>query len=111
MAFPRSDVEKKTTDIIGSFLSEVAHAIVFDVVAKPHSQDMARKEPVSPLVPDRAQRQGAEYMRHGTLSRHAAIETKSARALDKAAQRHTPAEFVERLTNFMIKHRWSRGST
>jgi len=41
-----------------------------------------------------AERHGFEYVRHGTLSLYAALETQSGVALGKTAERHTSDEFV-----------------
>jgi hypothetical protein len=46
-------------------------------------QALDRKDPVLPLSPGRAERHGFEYFRHGTLSLHAAFNTKTGEVLGK----------------------------
>jgi transposase len=65
-------------------------------------QALDRKDPVRPLSPERAERHGFEYYRHGTLSLYAAFNTKTGAVLGKTAQRHTSAEFVAFLTDLVV---------
>jgi len=67
---------------------------VFCVDEKTAIQALDRLDPVLPLSPGRAERQGFEYYRHGTLSLYAALDTKSGRVHGKTAARHTSQEFV-----------------
>ena len=46
------------------------------------------------MSPGRAERHGFEYVRHGTLSLYAALETQTGAVLGKTAERHTSDEFV-----------------
>ena len=50
--------------------------------------------PILPLSPGRAERHGFEYVRHGTLSLYAALETQTGAVIGKTAERHTSDEFV-----------------
>ena len=52
-------------------------------------QALDRLDPVLPLSPDRAERHGLDYYRHGTLSLYAALDTQSGKVLGKTAARHT----------------------
>ena len=70
------------------------HAAVFCVDEKTAIQALDRLDPVLPLSPGRAERQGFEYYRHGTLFLYAAPDTASARVDGKTAARHTSREFV-----------------
>jgi hypothetical protein len=47
-----------------------------------------------PLSPERAERHGFEYYRHGTLSLLAALDTQSGEVLAETVPRHTSAAFV-----------------
>jgi len=49
---------------------------------------------VLPLSPGRAERHGFEYVRHGTLSLYAALNTHTGEVVGRAASRHTSDEFV-----------------
>jgi transposase len=74
---------------------------VFCVDEKTAIQALDRKGPVLPLSPGRAERDGFEYYRHGTLSLYAAFNTKTGEVLGKTAERHTSAEFVAFLTDIV----------
>jgi transposase len=69
---------------------------------KSHIQALDRLDPVLPLSPGRAERHGFEYYRHGTLSLHAAFNTKTGEVLGRTASRHTSAEFVAFLSDIVV---------
>jgi transposase len=86
--------EAKAAEIIGLYLDPPQHAAVFCVDEKTAIQALDRRDPILPLSPGRAERHGFEYVRHGTLSLYAALETQSGLVLGKTAARHTSDEFV-----------------
>jgi transposase len=86
--------EQKAADIIGLYLNPPQHAAVFCLDEKTAIQALDRTDPILPLSPGRAERHGFEYVRHGTLSLYAALNTKSGAILGKTASRHTSQEFV-----------------
>lgn len=88
------DFERKAADIIGLYVDPPQHAAVFSVDEKTAIQALDRKDPVLPLSPGRAARHGFEYVRHGTLSLYAALNTKSGKVYGKTAARHTSEAFV-----------------
>ncbi len=102
MASNDPDFETKAADIIGLYLNPPAHAAVFCVDEKTYIQALDRKDPVLPLSPGKAERNGFEYYRHGTLSLYAAFNTKTGEVLGKTAERHTSAEFIAFLTDIVI---------
>lgn len=95
------DFERKAADIIGLYLNPPAHAAVFCVDEKTAIQALDRRDPVLPMSPGRAERHGFEYVRHGTLSLYAALETRTGAVLGKTAARHTSAEFVAFLADLV----------
>lgn len=95
------DFETKAANVIGLYLNPPQHAAVFCVDEKTAIQARDRKDPVLPLSPDRAERPGFKYFRHGTLSLYAAFNTKTGTMLGKTADRHTSAEFVAFLTDIV----------
>ena len=95
------DFETKASDVIGLYLNPPQNAVVFSVDEKTAIQALDRLDPVLPLSPGRAERHGFEYFRHGTLSLHAAFNTKTGEVLGKTATRHTSAEFVAFLTDIV----------
>src|SRR5438105_1229459 len=72
------DFEPKATDVIGLYLNPPQHAAVFAADEKTAIQALDRLDPVLPLSPGRAERHGFEYVRHGTLSLFAALNTQTA---------------------------------
>ena len=95
------DFETKAADIIGLYLNPPAHAAVFCVDEKTAIQALDRRDPVLPMSPGRAERHGFEYVRHGTLSLYAALETRTGAVLGKTAARHTSSEFVAFLADLV----------
>src|SRR4051794_4190519 len=88
------DFEVKAAEVIGLYLNPPQHAAVFSVDEKTAIQALDRRDPILPLSPGRAERHGFEYVRHGTLSLYAALETQTGAVLGKTAVRHTSDEFV-----------------
>jgi len=88
------DFEQKAAEIIGLYLDPPQHAAIFCIDEKTAIQALDRRDPILPLSPGRAERHGFEYVRHGTLSLYAALETQSGLVLGKTAARHTSDEFV-----------------
>ena len=101
MASNDPNFEAKAADVIGLYLNPPAHAAVFCVDEKTAIQALDRLEPVLPLSPERIERHGFEYYRHGTLSLYAAFNTKTGEVLGKTAARHTSGEFVAFLADII----------
>ena len=102
------DFEAKAAEIIGLYLDPPQHAAVFCVDEKTAIQALDRRDPILPLSPGRAERHGFEYVRHGTLSLYAALETQSGLVLGKTAERHTSDEFVAFLEQIVSSQRRDR---
>ena len=88
------DFEPKATDVIGLYLNPPQHAAVFAADEKTAIQALDRLDPVLPLSPGRAGRHGFEYVRHGTLSLFAALNTQTGEVLGQTVPRHTSEAFV-----------------
>lgn len=101
MASNDPDFESKAAEIIGLYLHPPQHAAVFCVDEKTAIQALDRKDPLLPLSPGRAERHGFEYVRHGTLSLYAALDTKSGEIFGKTSERHTSQAFVAFLTDLL----------
>jgi transposase len=102
MASDDPDFEAKAADILGLYLHPPQHAAVFCVDEKTAIQALDRKDPILPLSPGRAERHGFEYVRHGTLSLFAALDTKSGAIFGKTAERHTSQAFVAFLADLLV---------
>jgi len=103
MASNDPDCEAKAADVIGLYLHPPQHAVVLCLDEKTAIQALDRKDPVLPLSPGRAERHGFEYVRHGTLSLYAALDTKSGVVHGKTTARHTSQEFVAFLTDLVVR--------
>ena len=82
--------------------------MLFCVDEKTAIQALDRRDPILPLSPGRAERHGFEYVRHGTLSLYAALETQTGAILGKTAERHTSDEFVSFLDQIVASQRRHR---
>ena len=103
MASDDPDFETKAADILGLYLHPPQHAAVFCVDEKTAIQALERTDPVLPLSPGRAERHGFEYIRHGTLSLYAALETQTGLVFGQTAERHTSQAFVAFLADLLTK--------
>jgi transposase len=88
------DFESKAADIIGLYLNPPEHAAVFCVDEKTAILALDRRDPVLPLSPGRAERHGFEYVRNGTLSLYAALETRSGSVIGRTVPSHNSDAFV-----------------
>jgi transposase len=100
--------EEKAAEIIALYLDPPQHAAVFCVDEKTAIQALDRRDPILPLSPGRAERHGFEYVRHGTLSLYAALETHTGAVIGKTAERHTSDEFVAFLDQIVSSQRPDR---
>src|SRR5579863_9523903 len=93
--------EEKASDIIALYMEPPQHAAVFCVDEKTAIQALDRLDPVLPLSPGRAESDGLEYYRHGTLSLYAALDVKTGKVHGKTARRHTSADFIGFVTDIV----------
>ena len=108
MASDDPEFEQKAADVLGLYLHPPQHAAVFCVDEKTAIQALDRKDPVLPFSPGRAERHGFEYIRHGTLSLYAALETKSGLVIGQTVERHTSQAFVAFLADLLSRQRAGR---
>jgi transposase len=78
--------------------------VVFSLDEKTVIQALDRRDPVLPMSPGRAERHGFEYVRRGTLSLYAALNTKTGQVIGQTAPRHTSEEFVAFLGAVVAEH-------
>jgi len=97
------DFETKAADVIGLYVHPPQHAVIFCVDEKTAIQALDRTDPVLPLSPGRAERHGFEYVRHGTLSLYAALNTKTGRVYGQTVPRHTSEAFVAFLAGLLAQ--------
>jgi transposase len=101
MASDDPEFETKAADIIGLYLHPPQHAAVFCLDEKTAIQALDRKDPILPFSPGRAERHGFEYIRHGTLSLYAALNTKTGVVIGQTAERHTSQAFIAFLAELL----------
>ncbi len=94
MASNDPEFESKAADIIALYLNPPQHAVVISVDEKSAIQALDRLDPVLPMSPGRAERNGIEDYRHGTLSLYAALDVATGKVHGRTAARHTSEEFV-----------------
>lgn len=97
------DFETKAADIIGLYVHPPQHAAIFCVDEKTAIQALDRTDPVLPLSPGRAERHGFEYVRHGTLSLYAALNTATGQVYGHTVPRHTSEAFVAFLAGLLAQ--------
>jgi len=93
--------EQKAADVIALYMNPPQNAAVFCVDEKTAIQALDRLDPVLPLSAGRAEKQGFEYYRHGTLSLYAALDIRTGKVQGKTASRHTSSEFIDFLTEIV----------
>jgi transposase len=88
------DFETKAADVIALYVNPPQHAVVFSVDEKTAIQALDRTLPTLPFSPGRAERHGFEYIRCGTLSLYAALNTRTGEVIGQTVASHTSEEFV-----------------
>jgi len=88
------DFETKAADVIARYVNPPQHAVVFSLDEKAAIQALDCTLPVLPLVPGRAEPHGFEYIRRGTVSLYAALNTRTGEVMGKTVASHTSEEFV-----------------
>lgn len=85
----------KVRDIVGLYLSPPNRALVLSVDEKSQIQALDREQPVLPMMPGIPERRTHSYVRHGTTSLFAALDTASGFVIGKCYKRHRAAEFLD----------------
>jgi transposase len=85
----------KVRDIVGLYLSPPNRALVLSVDEKSQIQALDREQPVLPMMPSIPERRTHSYVRHGTTSLFAALDTASGFVIGKCYKRHRAAEFLD----------------
>jgi len=83
----------KVRDIVGLYLNPPERALVLCVDEKSQIQALERTAPLLPMRPGQAQRRAHDYLRHGTTSLFAALDTKTGKVIGAMHRRHRSAEF------------------
>ena len=83
----------KLRDIVGLYLDPPDRALVLCVDEKSQIQALERTAPLLPMRPGHAERRAHDYLRHGTTSLLAALDTKTGNLIRQLQRRHRAIEF------------------
>lgn len=84
---------EKVRDIVGLYLHPPERAAVLSVDEKTQVQALDRSAPLLPMRPGQIERRTHDYVRHGTTSLFAALDTKTGEVLGECHRRHRSVEF------------------
>ena len=84
---------EKVRDIVGLYLNPPDRAVVLCVDEKSQIQALDRTQPLLPMRPGQAERRTHDYVRHGTTSLFAALDTATGNVLGEIHRRHRAVEF------------------
>lgn len=84
---------EKVRDIVGLYLNPPDRALVLCVDEKAQIQALDRTQPLLPMRPGQAERRTHSYIRHGTTSLFAALDTQSGKIISQLHHRHRAKEF------------------
>ncbi len=83
----------KVRDIVGLYLNPPDRALVLCVDEKSQIQALDRTQPLLPMRPGQVERRTHDYVRHGTTSLFAALDTKTGKLIGQMHRRHRAIEF------------------
>src|SRR5919106_1438341 len=89
---------EKVHDIVGLYLDPPEAAVVLSVDEKSQVQALARSQPAFPMMPGMPERRTHNYVRHGTTSLFAALNTADGMVISAVHRRHRAIEFKKFLT-------------
>lgn len=84
---------EKVRDIVGLYMNPPEQALVLCVDEKSQIQALDRTAPLLPMRPGQVERRTHDYVRHGTTSLFAALNTKTGEVLASCESRHRSLEF------------------
>ena len=84
---------EKVRDIVGLYMAPPERALVLCVDEKSQIQALDRSQPLLPMRPGQAERRSHDYIRHGTVSLFAALDTASGTVIGQCFKRHRAKEF------------------
>ncbi len=83
----------KVHDVVGLYLDPPERALVLCVDEKSQIQALDRSQPVLPMMPGVPERRSHDYLRAGTTTLYAALDTASGKVIGSLHRRHRTAEF------------------
>src|SRR3954451_14586644 len=89
---------EKVHDVVGLYLHPPEAAVVLCVDEKSQVQALARSQPAFPMMTGMPERRTHDYVRHGTTSLFAALNTADGTVISSLHRRHRATEFRKFLT-------------
>lgn len=86
---------EKVRDIVGLYMNPPEKAMVLCVDEKPEAQALDRTMPLLPMRPGQIERRTHDYVRHGTTSLFAALDTATGSVIGSCRPRHRSVEFIK----------------
>ena len=84
---------EKVRDIVGLYMDPPDRALVLCVDEKSQIQALDRSQPLLPMRPGQIERRTHDYVRNGTTSLFAALDTKTGEIIAECHKRHRSVEF------------------
>jgi len=84
---------EKVRDVVGLYLNPPERAVVLCVDEKSQIQALNRFQPILPMLLGTPERRSHDYVRHGTTSLFAALNTVSGAVIGSLHRRHRASEF------------------
>lgn len=84
---------EKVRDIVGLYMAPPDRAVVLCVDEKSQIQALDRTQPLLPMGPGMVERHTHDYVRHGTTSLFAALDTRTGKVIGETHRRHRATEF------------------
>ncbi len=89
----------KVRDVVGLYLDPPERALVLCVDEKSQIQALDRSQPVPPMMPGVPERRSHDYVRAGTTTLFAALDTATGKVIGSLHRRHRATEFRK----FLVK--------
>ena len=86
---------EKVRDIVGLYMNPPEHAMVLCVDEKSQTQALERSQPLLPMTVGHREAATSDYVRHGTTSLFAALDTATGEVLGRCHRRHRQQEFIK----------------
>lgn len=86
---------EKVRDVVGLYLDPPERAVVLCVDEKTQIQALARFQPILPMLLGTPERRSHDYVRHGTTSLFAALDTMTGKVIGSIRRRHRASEFKQ----------------
>lgn len=90
---------EKVYDVVGLYLNPPESAVVLSVDEKSQVQALARSQPAFPMMPGMPEKRTHDYVRHGTTTLFAALNTADGSVISSLHRKHRATEF----RSFLVK--------